>query len=157
MGFDFKRAVATVAGEAGWNVAEPDGNGVCHYLLADGLDLDLSSPDGRTLILSADFGEAPQADAPGVEDDWRRIGRLAAAVMKRRASVLAVHDGRLELFRRINLVQTDAAGLVEACRDFLNDEAWWRANLDGGSSAPSGTPSFSFDFSQGWFPGQLTF
>ena len=156
MGFDLKRAVETVAGAAGWNAAEPDGEGVCHYLL-DGLDLDMSSPDGRTLILSADLGGAPQADAPGVDDEWRRIGGLAAAVMKRRASVLAVHDGRLELFRRVDLVQADAAGLVGACRDFLNDEAWWRANLEGGASAYSASTSYPFDFSQGWFPGQLTF
>lgn len=154
MGLALREAVEAVAVEAGWKMAMPDESGIYHYLLEEGLDLDLTSPDGRTLILSADLGGAPQASEPGVDEEWKRIGLLAAAVLKKRASILSSHGGRLELYRTMDLTRAQPHEVIVACKDFLNDQAWWRANLH--SDAPVAAVS-SFSFAQGWFPGQLSF
>lgn len=154
MGLALKEAVEAVAGAAGWKITTPDESGVYHYLLEEGLDLDLASPDGRTLILSADLGGAPQSSEPGVDEEWKRIGRLAAAVLRKRASILSCHAGRLELYRTVILTHAEPQEIIEACKDFLNDQAWWRANLNSNTTATTASP---FSFAQGWFPGQLNF
>ena len=156
MGIALEDAVRIIAEVAGWKIAAPDENGVRHYLLEEGLDLDIGSPDGRVLVASADLGEAPEPGSPGADEEWARIGGLAAGVLKRRASVLVADGGRLELFRTVDLSQASETELVDAVRDFLNDEAWWRANL---SAVPGQRPSpFSMASGQGgWFPGELNF
>ena len=157
MGIALEDAVRIIAEAAGWKIAAPDEHGARHYLLEEGLDLDIESPDGRVLVASADLGDAPEAGSPGADEEWVRIGKLAAGVMKRRASVLAANEGRLELFRTVDLSQAGVTELVDAVRDFLNDEAWWRANL----SAVPGQAASPFSMSgmgpAGWFPGELSF
>lgn len=154
MGLALQKAVEAVAGAAGWKIATPDENGVYHYLLEEGLDLDMASPDGRTLILSADLGGAPQEDQPGVDEEWKRIGHLAAAVQRKRSSILSRHAGRLELYLAVDLMASEPNKIIDACKDFLNDQAWWRANLNSNASVAAASP---FSFAQGWFPGQLSF
>ncbi|MGN1149749.1 MAG: CesT family type III secretion system chaperone [Sutterella sp.] len=154
MAFNLASAVAAVAHTAGWRQALPDENGVYHYFLENGLDLDIRSPDGRTCILSADLGEAPDPNMQDAESELIRIGRLAAGIQRRRSSVLSVNEGRLELFRTVDLNAADERRLAAEVRDFLNDQAWWRLNLQGASAASSSP--FSMQMS-GWFPGELSF
>lgn len=144
-------AVERIAGAAGWRMPVPDDAGIHHFLLEDGLDLDVGSPDGRWCVLSCDLGAAPDAATPSGADELARLGARAAATARAHGSVLSIADGRLELFMRVPL---DDAGVdvVEAARRFLNDEAQWREFL---GAAPAQTASpFSFG-SAGWFPGEF--
>ncbi|MDY6010066.1 MAG: hypothetical protein SPJ12_02825 [Duodenibacillus sp.] len=147
MAYTLSQAVQTVSGAAGWRAAHPDELGVYHYLLQEGLDLDLQSPDGRTLIAGCDMGPAPEED-----ERWELIGRLAAGSTLRRASVLAAEDGRLTLFRRLDLTRVSENELVGGVRDFLNDQVWWRTQLEGAPQSSAGGFSMA-----GWFPDQLGF
>ena len=67
MALNLTSAVAVVAGAAGWKLTAPDENGVYHYFLENGLDLDIRSPDGRLCVLSADLGAAPDPARPDAE------------------------------------------------------------------------------------------
>ena len=145
MAYSLSQAVQTVAGAAGWRAAQPDELGIYHYLLEGGLDLDLQSPDARTLVIGCDMGPVPEEN-----ERWAEIGRLAAGSALRRASTLAVDEERLTLFRRLDLGRVSESELIDAVRDFLNDQAWWRSRLEGTSA--SSTSGFSM---AGWFPDQI--
>ena len=148
-------AVEALCRAAGWRDVPLDDEGVRHFLLEDGLDLDVRSPDGRVCILSADLGAGPEADQPDADDQYARIGRMAAAVARAQRSTLSVHEGRLSLWRRVPLDAGEADFCREA-REFLNDQAWWRGRLDGADEGAAPVSPFSFGAS-GWMPGQLVF
>lgn len=153
MSFDAAAAVQTIAQAANWGMATPDEQGVYHYFLEENLDLDIQSPDGRLLVLSADLGPAPEGKGPQADDAFKRLGKLAGGILRHRLSTLSVVGDRLELHQTLDLGSASERACVQAARDFLNDEAWWKANLsESGSAAPS---PFSMDMSQ-WFPGEQT-
>lgn len=155
MALNLNSAVAVVAGAAGWKLTAPDENGVYHYFLENGLDLDIRSPDGRLCVLSADLGAAPDPARPDAEAEYVRIGRLAAGIQRKRASILSTDEsGRLELFRTVDLSTVQEQRLIEEVRDFLNDQAWWRLNLQGSSAQSDSASPFSMS---GWFPGEFSF
>jgi len=153
MGLDLAQAVDSIAQAAGWSHVSADTAGVYRYFLEDGLDLELSSPDGRLCVLSADMGLAPTPDEADSTERLVKIGRLAAGIMKRRASVITVDDSNLQLTRTFDLTTASEQDCIEQASDFLNDEAWWKANLND-TEAPSSTSPFSMG---GWFPGEMKF
>ncbi len=144
-----------VTRSAGWNAAAPDAQGVFRFSLEGGLDFCLLSPEGRTAVLLADLGPAP---LPGQGDgELARLASVAAASLKKRRSVFAVAEGRLELQRVFPMGGLSEAEACAHARDFLNDLAWWKRQVSGkagsNASAPSGTSSpFSFNLG-GWFSG----
>jgi hypothetical protein len=69
--------IETVCRTAGWHAPAPDARGHYHFRLDGGSRVDASSPDGRTLLLSADLGRL----APGSGGDalLRKVGLAALA------------------------------------------------------------------------------
>lgn len=153
MAFDVATAVSAIEEAAGWRPTAPDADGVWHYFLEDGLDLNVFSPDGRTCVFDADLGSLPDP-GPARDEELVRIGRLVAASLKTRASILSVRNGRLSLHRTVRLQTASERQIVAQAQDFLNDQAWWRRNLNANVAASS---SSAFSFPSGWFPGQMTF
>ncbi|MCF0253395.1 MAG: hypothetical protein HUK26_03565 [Duodenibacillus sp.] len=145
-------AVQALAGAAGWHVADPDELGVYHYFLEEGLDMDIQSPDGRLCVMSTDLGDAPSESDPSASQELRRLGTLAAGILRSRGSVLSVQAGRLELFRAFDLRRASEDDAVREGQAFLNDQAWWRSQL--GGSAGLGQ---SFSFGADWFPSEFSF
>lgn len=141
-----------VAKNAGWRIPPIDSEGVARFLLADALDLELRSPDRRQLILTADFGEAPEAGTADGDDRLLLIGKAAAAVTKAQRSRLTIRGGRLELSAAVSL-EREEPEILDTVRYFLNDEAWWRETLEASPSVTAfGFPSGAAD----WFS-QLRF
>lgn len=141
----------TVTKAAGWNQALPDAEGAFRFELEGGLDFSLLSPDGKTAVLLADLGPAPDSSAPQGADDLRRIASLAAASLKKRRSTLALAGGRVELQRSFPVTFATEQEICPEVRDFLNDLAWWKKQLGGtDSSSTASTSPFSFSFG-GWF------
>ncbi len=151
MALNLSTAVRTIVRAAGWKEARPDASGAYRFRLEKNLDLTIQSPDGVTCVLSADLGPAPDAEDREGEARLRRIGALAAGIASRRASVLSIDKskGRLELFRRVNLSVVEASQVVDEAAGFLNDEAWWKAQL--AEAATSTMSPFAFA-SGGFFP-----
>lgn len=138
-------AVRTVASAAGWRMPQETAAGEWRVLLEDGLEIRFSSPDGRTLVLHAPMGAAPEAvDESGLA----RIGAAAAAVARAHRSVLSIAEGHLELQRRLSEAElADAGKLVKAAEGFLNEEAWWRERLSAGEATSSGPAPSQFSIS----------
>ncbi len=147
--------VDVLARQAEWTAPVPDAEGIYHFYLEDGIDLDIRSPEGRTCIISADLGSEPEADSPQASGEMLKLGKTAAAGASKRQSVLCLALGRIELYRRIDLQQTSMAQFVEQVRDFLNDEMWWKNVLSG--TAPSASPFSAFSGASDWFPSQMQF
>ncbi len=150
--FDYVNALAQ---RAGWSVTAPDGEGIYHFYLEDGIDLDIRSPDGRNCIVSADLGSEPDASSPQAASELQKLGRIAAAGATKRPSVLSLAKGRLELYRRLDLRQVSQDRFIEQVRDFLNDQMWWKNVLSG--NAPSSSPFSAFSAGADWFPSQMQF
>ena len=153
-------AARTLAEAAGWSPPAIAADGVCRYALEDGLDLELSSPDGRTLILAADLGEAPvlkEGNEEAARARLERIGLLSAASMRKRASVLSIHEGRLRLTRTLSLQSAHQGALLAAAEGFLNDQAFWRDALGDGARTSMSSSDSPFSMGSGnWFSGDLS-
>lgn len=154
MAYDIQAAVSAIAQAAEWREAVADADGIYHYFLEDGLDLNIQSPDGRTCVFSADLGALSDDNTAMREDALIRVGKLIAATLKTRASILSLHNGRLELHRTVYLPTVSEQQLIVQAQEFLNDQAWWKQNLNADSYSTSSSP---YSVSSGWFPGQLTF
>ncbi len=138
-------AVRTIASAAGWRMPQETAAGEWRVLLEDGLGIRFSSPDGRTLVMHAPVGAAPE---PEDERSIARIGAAAAAVARAHRSVLSITEGRLELHRRLPEAElADAGKLVKAAEGFLNEEAWWRERLSAGEASSSGPAPSPFSIS----------
>ena len=155
MSAQLQRIADAITRNAGWKAASPDEEGILRFSLDGGLDFCLLSPEGRTAILLADLGPAP---VQGMGDDeLSRLASVAAAALKKRRSVFAVAEGRLELHRAFAMNGLSDAEACTHTRDVLNDSAWWkrqveRSGASGGSAPSSGSSPFSFNLG-GWFSG----
>lgn len=134
---------------------EPDADGIYRFLLDDGLDMDVFSPDGAWCIFTADLGAAPEAWDSAGDASLAELGWKAAAVMRSQISVLSTNGGRLELTVRVPFPQLSDDVLLETVRKFLNDQAWWRESLNPGSTGRADSP-FSFGGAD-WFPSDFRF
>lgn len=146
MPFSIEQAVKNLCEAAGWRMPMPDAEGAYRFFLEDGLDLAVSSPDGRQLVASAEIGAAPDA---GDDEAWQRLGRLAAGAMRAQASELSLHEGQLTLSTRIDLSQAEAGDIDLAVKRFLNDQAWWREAL--GEERQLSAASSPFAMPNDWF------
>ena len=149
MAHNLSEAVRIIAQAAGWKEIEPDASGAYRYHLQHHLDVTFLSPDGANCIMTADLGEVPSLDSRDGEARVRHIGALAAGIASKRASVLSMENGRLELFRRVHMPSIDSARLIDEAAAFLNDEAWWKAQLS--DTAPTAQPASPFSMG-GFFP-----
>ena len=140
MGKNLTAAVERLSQAAGWRMPEPDADGIYRFLLDDGLDMDVFSPDAWDSAGDASLAE---------------LGWKAAAVMRSQISVLSTNGGRLELTVRVPFSQLSDDVLLETVRKFLNDQAWWRESLNPGSTGRADSP-FSFGGAD-WFPSCLRF
>ena len=153
---NFVDLVESLAERAGWSRPQPDAAGVCRYAFDEDVELELLSPDGRTLILRADMGAAPEYGL-NFREEWEKLGRLAAGAMLLRPSVLSLRDGgRLELHRRLSLEALDDPAFQTAVEEFLNDEAWWKDELSAKSPGQAAAAS-PFSMGGNWFPGMKGF
>jgi len=141
-----------ITSAAGWKSASPDEDGIFRFSLENGLDFQLLTPEGRTAILLADLGAAPaQGDTQG-DEELKRLASVAGASLKKRRSSFAVAGTRLELSRTFPM-QTDEQEIRLIVRDFLNDLAWWQAQVSGTrTNSSSNTSSSPFSLG-GWFSG----
>lgn len=155
MSSQLQHIAATITKAAGWNPAQPDAEGIFRFSLEGGLDFMLLSPDGKTAVLLADIGEAPDAASPQGDQELRRIASLSASSLKKRRTALALSGGRIELQYLFPIAQASEQDVRLDVRDFLNDLAWWQKQLSGGTVNTSSSASSSpFSFSLGsWFNG----
>ena len=143
-----QESVDALTAAAGWKKASPGADGVFRFHLEGDLDMEFFSPDGRTGILRADLGPLPDVEQDADELLRKCASRVAAAARTRR-TVLSVDNGRFSLHLVVPLAEGAALMPVYA-KDFLNDLAWWKRQVQGG-----GASAFSF-FSgmQGWNMGR---
>ena len=141
-----------ITNAAGWKRAEPDSEGVFRFSLEGGLDFSLLSPDNRTAVLLADLGPAPEAGTMNGNDKLKRLAALAAGTLKKRRSSFAIAGQRLELSRTFPMQTASELEISPLVRDFLNDLAWWKAQISGSSNTSSNTSSSPFSMG-GWFSG----
>jgi hypothetical protein len=141
-----------ITNAAGWKRAEPDSEGVFRFSLEGGLDFSLLSPENRTAVLLADLGSAPESGTMEGGDRLKRLAALAAGSLKKRRSSFAIAGQRLELSRTFPMQSTSEREISLLVRDFLNDLAWWKAQINGSSNSSSNTSSSPFSMG-GWFSG----
>ena len=141
-----------ITNAAGWKRAEPDSEGGFLFSLEGGLDFSLLSPDNRTAVLLADLGPAPEAGTMDGNDRLKRLAALAAGTLKKRRSSFAIAGQRLELNRTFSMQAASETKTPLLVRDFLNDLAWWKAQVEGSSNISSNTSSSPFSMG-GWFSG----
>ena len=141
-----------ITNAAGWKRAEPDSEGVFRFSLEGGLDFSLLTPETRTAVLLADLGPAPEAGTMNGNDKLKRLAALAAGTLKKRRSSFAIAGQRLELSRTFSMQTASELEISPLVRDFLNDLAWWKAQISGSSNTSSNTSSSPFSMG-GWFSG----
>ena len=150
-----EKAAQSIAEAAGWKKPHAAADGSFSFSLEGNLDFTMLSPDGKTGILLAQLGEAPEVQSPQEGADLERIASLAAGVLRSRNSVLSISDQNiLELHRSFSLRESQGPQMLGIARDFLNDFAWWKKQLEkrGQPSRFSGT-GMVFDFPINWFQG----
>ena len=152
MSFQLQQIADIITNAAGWKRAEPDSEGVFRFSLEGGLDFSLLSPDNRTAVLLADLGPAPEAGTMNGNDKLKRLAALAAGTLKKRRSSFAIAGQRLELSRTFSMQTASELEISPLVRDFLNDLAWWKAQISGSSNTSSNTSSSPFSMG-GWFSG----
>ncbi len=130
-------SVDAVTAAAGWRKASPDASGTFRFHLEGDLDMELFSPDGRTGILRADLGPLP-ASEQDADDLLRKCASRMVAASRTRRTVLSVDGGRLSLHLAVPLAD-GGDSMPRHTKDFLNDLAWWKGQVQGGGSS-----SFSF-------------
>ena len=141
-----------ITSAAGWKSASPDENGIFRFSVENGLDFQLLTPEGRTAVLLADLGAAPaQGDTQG-DEELKRLASVAAASLKKRRSSFAVAGSRLELSRTFPMLAEEQE-IRLIVRDFLNDLAWWQAQMNGARANSSSSTSSSPFSLGGWFSG----
>ena len=141
-----------ITNAACWKRAEPDSEGVFRFSLEGGLDFSLLSPENRTAVLLADLGPAPEAGTMEGNDRLKRLAALAAGTLKKRRSSFAIAGQRLELSLTFPVQAASERETPLLVRDFINDLAWWKAQISGSSSSSSNTSSSPFSMG-GWFSG----
>lgn len=137
--------VKLAAGAAGWRLSAQDSDEVVRVDLEDDLHVVFQTPDGVRCVASCDLGPAPKADAaddPEGDEALRSLGTKVAALMPSQASVLSIHEGRLELSLVFDMTAESDAQKIALVTAFLNDQARWR-ELMGGAPAAQASP-FSF-------------
>ena len=146
MSMTLQQAADAIAAKAGWKPVSPDAEGQFRFSLEGGLDFTLFSPDGKTAILLAEAAKAPDITQPNAEEELERIAALSAGVLKSRESVLGLSkDNVFELSRTFSLTECSDEEILSAARDFLNDLAWWKRQLEGKKdSGPSPAPFSPF-------------
>ena len=142
-----------ITNAAGWKRAEPDSEGVFRFSLEGGLDFSLLSPENRTAVLLADLGPAPEAGTMEGNDRLKRLAALAAGTLKKRRSSFAIAGQRLELSRTFPMQSASEREISLLVRDFLNDLAWWQAQMNGARANSSSSTSSSPFSLGGWFSG----
>lgn len=140
-----QEAADAVTSAAGWRKASPDAAEIVRFRLEDDLDMDMFSPDGRTLVLRAEVERLPSAERDA-DDMLRRCASRAVAAGRKRRSVLALDGGAL-ILHRLMPREGGVEDVPRHVRDFLNDLVWWKAQMGAGAPTPS---PFSFPGLQGW-------
>ena len=117
--------IETVSRRAGWRTPALDARGCYRFRLDGGLWVDASSPDGRTLRLSAELGPLPL----GGQGDYL-LGRAGVAAVSRAGT----DTGIVSLDRRRGVLCYDAfhsLGIMRAgemhlsMQSFLNELDFW--------------------------------
>lgn len=136
-----QEAVDAVVSAAGWRRAEPDAGGVYHFRLQGDLDMDMLSPDGRNCILRGDLGRLPDGEAEA-ESLLRLCAGRVVGSCRTRSSILSLQDGRLILHRIVRMDASDPGTVSRQAKGFLNDLAWWQAQLAAGANNASPLSAF---------------
>ncbi len=131
-----------ITSAAGWKKASPDAVGVFRFRLEGELDMNLFSPDGRTGILHADLGPLPDGERDA-DELLRKCASRAVAAARTRRTVFSVEEGRLSLHLLIPLDAAAVESMPRHAKDFLNDLAWWKKQVQGGAAASFSPFSFS--------------
>lgn len=130
-----QKAANAISKAAGWRATVLDADGVARFILKDGLGMELFSLDGRTAVFRSEIRPLPK-DEPAGAELLQKAAQLAVGAMKNRGSIVSLAEQRLLLHVSLNL-DSPADNFAETAKQFLNDLAWWRAQLvDARASAP---------------------
>ena len=118
-----QESVDALTAAAGWKKASPGADGVFRFRLEG--------------ILRADLGPLPAAEQDA-DDLLRKCASRMVAASRSRRTVLSVDEGRFSLHLVVPLAES-VASMPGYAKDFLNDLAWWKRQVQGG-----GASAFSF-------------
>ena len=110
-----QESVNALTAAAGWKKASPGADGVFRFRLEGDLDME---QDADELL--------------------RKCASRVAAAARTRRTVLSVDEGRFSLHLVVPLAE-GVASMPGYAKDFLNDLAWWKRQVQGG-----GASAFSF-------------
>lgn len=127
-----QNAVTNLTQAARWKPALPGADGSYVFHLGSGLDFTVFSPDDTVCILRAEV-KSLSGEAREVESLLQRCAALVVACCRERSSVLSVADGVLHLHSILPCTEA-VTGLPTAARNFLNDLAWWRNQVEHGET-----------------------
>ncbi|MDR3073987.1 MAG: CesT family type III secretion system chaperone [Deltaproteobacteria bacterium] len=124
--------VAAVCAAAGWKIPQADAGGRYAFSLegADGLAFTLSSPDGdrllaHSILLAPEEGRNIDDEIPAFV-----LGVTSARFSRLRAvPALDLASGALELYSFAEMKEKDVEKLKSFMESFLNDLAFWKAQL----------------------------
>ena len=151
-----QKAADAITRKAGWPPVQADGDGRCRFSLDGGLDFEMFTPDGRIGFFVSELGAAPDLSSAKAAEKLERIAALSAGVLKKRLSVLSISDSdKFELSRSFPLSESSEQDVLTHAKEFLNDLAWWKKQMDSEKATAVGSSAGSpFSFNMGsWFPG----
>lgn len=151
-----------LAQATGWNsVVQPDEYGVVRVALEGDLDIVLFCLGEKFCVMRGVVLELP-TDEQQRRALCEQAARLQVAAVREKSSILAVEEpgmlsvpgetldlARLICYRSLPL-SVDTGTFIENVQAWLNDYAWWKANLNPSNEQGSSMSSF---FSAGQFSG----
>jgi hypothetical protein len=114
---------------AGWSRPLAENDGALEFELLDDLSFKLIVKGGRLAAFFADLGHWPEEETEA-DDLARRLGKLATGTFTGRKAIVSIASGRLSLHQPFDLNSIKLAEAPELCEGFLNDLAFWRANVE---------------------------
>jgi hypothetical protein len=139
-----QKVVEILCQKTHWKKPVASQDGSYSFTLENDLGFKLFSLDGSHLFMESTL--FTPADGVALDAD-RAIAllKINAAKAGNQKSVLALKekDGTLALFQKISLKDTPAESILDTLERFLNDVAFWQAQMATGATTHSFTPPFS--------------
>lgn len=132
-----QESVDALTAAAGWKKASPGADGVFRFRLEGDLDMEFFRLMGGRASCGPILARFPLRNQDA-DDLLRKCASRMVAASRSRRTVLSVDEGRFSLHLVVPLAES-VASMPGYAKDFLNDLAWWKRQVQGG-----GASAFSF-------------
>ncbi len=116
--------VSSICKATSWKNQSQKEENTVSFELEDGINLNIYSPDGRTVILYDTIAALPN-DQYEAKQIVEKYAKHAVAACKTKETVVSLCDNNLILHYDISLKNGDVE-INKSARDFLNDLMWWK-------------------------------